>query len=191
MINQHWFVLYRQGKPIVFEHSWRVFRKQKKEFEIKLASQNLFLISFENEEDLEFILEGCSWLFRQQLINFDRLSSLVDRDKISFVKMPIWVKIGLCPPECEKKYLMRAIGSTFGGLIWFEEKGDYCHIKVVINVQYPLHREIFVNVRSIEKFLIPFKYENLPVFCFGCVQIDHGVKDWENVSKEVKNMPEE
>lgn len=48
-----------------------------------------------------------------------------------------------------------------------------------------------MKVRSNEKIRIPFKYENLSIFCFGCGRIVHGVKEYENVFEEVKNMPEE
>lgn len=36
-------------------------------FEIQNVRQNLFLISFENKDDLEMILEGYPWHFRRQL----------------------------------------------------------------------------------------------------------------------------
>ncbi|MBA0570748.1 hypothetical protein Golob_004362, partial [Gossypium lobatum] len=45
----------------------------KKKFEIQVTGKNLFLISFDSEEDLEMTLEGRPWLFRRQLIIFDRL----------------------------------------------------------------------------------------------------------------------
>ncbi|MBA0749546.1 hypothetical protein Gogos_003462, partial [Gossypium gossypioides] len=42
-------------------------------FEIQVAGKNLFLISFDSEEDLEMTLEGRPGLFRRKLIIFDRL----------------------------------------------------------------------------------------------------------------------
>ncbi|MBA0554508.1 hypothetical protein Golob_013606, partial [Gossypium lobatum] len=76
--------------------------------------QNLFMIKFEDEGDLESIM----FLF--------------------------WLKIGPCPPECDKKDLTHAIGSTFGGIISSKVMGDLCHIKVELDVQKPLHRRIFI-----------------------------------------------
>ncbi|MBA0570228.1 hypothetical protein Golob_003908, partial [Gossypium lobatum] len=37
--------------------------KTENKFEIQVVGQNLFLISFEDEEDLELILEGCHGYF--------------------------------------------------------------------------------------------------------------------------------
>ncbi|KAL1185661.1 hypothetical protein V6Z11_A01G127900 [Gossypium hirsutum] len=56
--------------------------KTKKKFEIMIAGQNLFKIVFEDEEDLEQIMNGRPWFFRKQLIIFDRLTKLVERNKI-------------------------------------------------------------------------------------------------------------
>ncbi|MBA0692412.1 hypothetical protein Goari_009978, partial [Gossypium aridum] len=43
-----------------------------------VAGQSLFLISFDSEDDLELVLEGRPWLFRRQLIIFDRLLGPTD-----------------------------------------------------------------------------------------------------------------
>lgn len=55
-------------------------------------------------------------------------------------------------------------GSIFEGVINFEIKGDFCHIKVMLNVKKPLRRGIFIGTREDEQKWLPFKYENLPAF---------------------------
>lgn len=52
--------------------------KTRKKFEITLVGQNLFLILFENEEDLEFIMEERPWLFLKHIIIFERLVEQMD-----------------------------------------------------------------------------------------------------------------
>lgn len=131
-----------------------------------MASQNLFLIVFYAEEDLESILEGRSWLFRKQLILFDKLKESIERSKIWLATSPFWLKVGPYPPECSKKDLMHVIGSTFGGIMRSEIKGDYCRIRVMLNVQKSLYRRIFVVTNSQQKCWVPFKYENLAGFFF-------------------------
>lgn len=81
---------------------------------------------------------------------------------------PFWVKVGPCLLECEKKDLMHAIISTFGGVLRSKLKREFCRIKVQLNVQKLLCRGTFVTIGSNEKTQIPFKYENLPAFSFGC-----------------------
>ncbi|MFQ6626619.1 hypothetical protein Gotur_005986 [Gossypium turneri] len=77
--------------------------KIKKKFEIQLIGQNLFMIVFDLEEDLETIMEGQPWLFRKSLVIFDRLTKPMERDQIRLVSSPFWIKIGPCLPEFDKK----------------------------------------------------------------------------------------
>lgn len=109
-----------------------------------MTGQNLFSISFEDEEDLELILEGQPQLFRRQLVIFDRLLEPMERSKIRLVAYPFWVKVGPCPLECDQKDLMHTIGSTFGGVLRSKVKGYFCRIKMQMNVQKPLRRGIFI-----------------------------------------------
>lgn len=66
---------------------------------------------------MEFVLEGCSWLFRRQLILFEHLLKSVDREDIRLVKSVFWMKVGSYLSERDNKGLMHAIGSTFGSLL--------------------------------------------------------------------------
>ncbi|MBA0786979.1 hypothetical protein Gotri_026649 [Gossypium trilobum] len=49
---------------------------------------------------------------------------------------------------------------------------------------------IFVAVDSEKKVWVPFKYENLPIFCFGCGRMGHGVKECEVLSSVEKERPD-
>ncbi|MBA0797756.1 hypothetical protein Gohar_008419 [Gossypium harknessii] len=55
----------------------------------------------------------------------------IERDKVRLVLSPFWLKIGQCPPECDKKDLMHAIEySIFRGVIRLEVKGEFCYLRV-------------------------------------------------------------
>lgn len=71
-----------------------------------MARQNLFLIVFDLEEDLELIMEGRPWLFRKSLILFDRLTQPIEQSQIWLNSSPFWIKISLCSPEFDKKDLL-------------------------------------------------------------------------------------
>ncbi|MBA0868662.1 hypothetical protein Goshw_017114, partial [Gossypium schwendimanii] len=86
------------------------------------TKQNLFLIVFETEEDLETVMEGQPWLFRTQLILFNWLVKPVERSQIRLISSPYWIKIGPCLPEFDKKDLLHAIVVTFGGVIRSERR---------------------------------------------------------------------
>ncbi|KAK5793418.1 hypothetical protein PVK06_034564 [Gossypium arboreum] len=72
---------------------------------------------------------------------------------------------------------MHAIGSTFGGILMSEIQNEICRIKVLVDARKPLRRGIFVAVGDKRQVWLPFKYESLPNFCFGCGIIGHNVKD--------------
>ncbi|MFQ6644989.1 hypothetical protein Gotur_020351 [Gossypium turneri] len=121
-----------------------------------------------NEEDLETVMEGQPWLFRKHLIIFDRLIKPMERDQIRLVSSPFWIKIGPCLPESE--------------II-----GEFCRLRIKLNVQKPLRRGIFVSTGNGNKFWIPFKYEKLPTFCFGCKRLGHGLHECTEITPAEKN----
>ncbi|PPD79667.1 hypothetical protein GOBAR_DD23405 [Gossypium barbadense] len=77
-----------------FKAQMKSIWKTKKKFEIQSVGQNLFVIVFELEEDLETIMEGQPWLFRKSLVIFDRLTKPMERDQIRLVSSLFWIKIG-------------------------------------------------------------------------------------------------
>ncbi|PPD99600.1 hypothetical protein GOBAR_DD03365 [Gossypium barbadense] len=151
--------------------------KIKKKFEIQSVGQNLFMIVFDLEEDLETILEGQPWLFRKSLVIFDRLTKPVERSQIRLVSSSFWIKIGPCLPEFDKKGLLHAIGVTFGGVLRSEVNGEFCRLRVNLNIQKSLRRGIFVLRSNGSRYWIPFKYEKLPKFCFGCGLMGHDLQN--------------
>ncbi|MFQ6664617.1 hypothetical protein Gotur_031672 [Gossypium turneri] len=103
--------------PDSFKAQMRSIWKIKKKFVIQSVGQNLYMIVFDLEEDLETIMEGQPRLFRKSLVIFDRLAKPMERDQIRLVSSPFWIKIGPCLPEFDKKDLLHAIGITFRGVL--------------------------------------------------------------------------
>ncbi|PPD96116.1 hypothetical protein GOBAR_DD06853 [Gossypium barbadense] len=163
--------------PDSFKAQMRSIWKIKKKFEIQSVGQNLFTIVFDLEEDLETILEGQAWLFRKSLVIFDRLTKPVERSQIRLVSSPFGIKIGPCLPEFDKKDLLHAIGVTFGGVLRSEVNGEFCRLRVNLNIQKSLRRGIFILRSNGSRYWIPFKYEKLPKFCFGCGVMGHDLQD--------------
>ncbi|KAH1106315.1 hypothetical protein J1N35_010083 [Gossypium stocksii] len=171
----------------IFRAQLKSIWKTKKNFEIQLVGQNLFLIAFDLKKDLEAVMEGCPWLFHKNLILFEGLSRLTERDQIRLVSLPFWIKIGSCPPEFDKNGLLHAIGGTFGGIIRSEISGDICRLRINLNVQKPLRRGIFVSSDNIVKVWISFKYEKFSIFYFGYGRMGHGLNDCLVISPTEKN----
>lgn len=124
------------------------------------------MIIFKEEEDLDLILEGKPWLFKKQLILFNRILELIEQIRIRLVKSPFWLKVDPCALECDRKNLMHTISLTFGRVIRAELKGEFGRIQVQLNVQKPLQQGIFILSDDRQKSWISFKYEKLSKFCF-------------------------
>lgn len=90
------------------------------------------MILFEEEEDLETILEGQPWFFRRNLIIFYRLLEFMERRKIKWIMSPFWIKVGPCLPECDSKDLMNVVGSTFGGVLYRSQKGIFVEFESIL-----------------------------------------------------------
>nr|KJB28477.1 hypothetical protein B456_005G050800 [Gossypium raimondii] len=109
------------------------------------------------------------------------------RDQIRLVSSPFWIKIGPCLPEFDKKDLLHAVGVTFGRVLRSEILGEFCRLRVKLNVQRPLHRGIFVSIGNGNKFWIPFKYEKLQTFCFGGGMLGHSLHDCTEIAPAEEN----
>ncbi|XP_052486368.1 uncharacterized protein LOC128041081 [Gossypium raimondii] len=173
--------------PEGFKAHMKGIWKTRKKLVIQVVGQNLFTIVFELADDLELILEGRPWLFRKSVILFDRLSQAMDRDQIRLTLSPFWMKIDSNFPEFDKKDLLHAIGVSFGGVLRYEINEDFCRLRVNLDVQRPLRRGIFVSMDAVNKVWVPFKYGNLPMFCFGCGRMGHGLSNCIQLPPERKS----
>ncbi|PPD88820.1 hypothetical protein GOBAR_DD14226 [Gossypium barbadense] len=170
--------------PESFKAQMKSLWKIKNKFEIQ-TEDNLFLIAFETDEDLELIMEGRPWLFQKSLMLFDRITQSVERSQIRLNSLPVWLKVGPCLPKFDKKNLLHAIGVTFGGIIRSKINGEWCRLKINLDVQKPLQRGIFVSVNN-KNWWISLKYEKLPTFCFRCGGSDLDLID-DGKAEEAKN----
>ncbi|KAK5834283.1 hypothetical protein PVK06_018160 [Gossypium arboreum] len=126
-------------------------------------------------------------LLEEELIQLSVKNSLV----VPYENLTLLCSVGPCPPKCDKKDLMHAIGSTFGGVIRAEIKGMFCRIRVNLDVQKQLRMGIFIAPNGQSRIWLPFKYENLPTFCFGYGRMGHGSKECSEIFGREKNEDSE
>lgn len=136
-------------------------------------------------------MDGRPLLFPKQLVILDHLIEPISRKKLQLLKTPIWVMAGPCPPECDRKDIMHAIGSSFGGLLQAETNGESCKIRVMVEVHKLLRRGVVVLDEDQNKSWVPFKYERLTGFYFGCGCMGHLVKDCSEISQQIKELPDD
>lgn len=54
-----------------------------------------------------------------------------------------------------------------------------------------MRRGIFIGIGSDDQNWLPFKYENLPGFCFGCGVLGHVLNNFMEIMETVKELPED
>lgn len=58
-------------------------------------------------------------------------------------------------------------------------------------MQKKLKRGIFPSAGDQRKYWLPFKYESLPGYCYGCGCMGHNVKDCDEILATKKDKPED
>lgn len=86
---------------------------------------------------------------------------------------------------------MHAIGSSFGGLLQSKTKWESCRIRVMVEAHKPLRLGVFVLDEDQNRSWVPFKYECIPGFCFGCGCMSHLVKNCLEISPRIKELPKD
>lgn len=97
--------------------------------------------------------------------------------------------MGPCPPNCYHKDIIQATGFSFGGILRAKSKEDFCRLKITLDVRDPLRRSIFIKLDNDFKVWLPFKYEKLPSFYFGCGRMSHSLQGCAMVEKSVQELP--
>lgn len=115
----------------------------------------------------------------------------IKRNKIQLVKSPFWLKIEPCPSELDKIDLIKMVRAMFREAISSKVNGDYYRFRVIVNVNKPLRKGIFVEGYMENQKWLLFKYENLPSFCFGYGKLGHTLINCVKISADMKELPED
>ncbi|KAM0849618.1 hypothetical protein ACQ4PT_053607 [Festuca glaucescens] len=154
------------------------------------AGENLFIFQMHCLGDWKKVVHQGPWTFRGWAVLIEDYDGCVDPVKVAFGGMYTWAQIhGL--PELYRKIpivdnLSRKIGKTkevqMSPKMLFE--GNYVRLRVLIEVEKPQSRFVFLNIEGEGTKMLFVKYEKLPYFCRHCGLIGHdheecGDGDWE------------
>jgi hypothetical protein len=146
----------------------------------KVLGDNLFLIEFKNLGDKSRVLEGRLWIFEGSLFAVKDFEGVTPPAEIDFDKVAFWVRMVNMPLACMCKEIGFQIGASIGtveevdtdeeGIGW----GEYFQVRIQIDLKKPLlcGKMLKVQGRTVR---VLFQYERLPIYCFHCGCISHGV----------------
>ncbi|MFQ6668326.1 hypothetical protein Gotur_034011 [Gossypium turneri] len=122
-------------------------------------------------------------LLAEELIQLPVKSSMVEPNDKPTPICTIWTKKSYNPDSFKAQ--MENLETVMEGQPWLFRKKlvifdrltkpmERDQIRIKLNVQKPLRRGIFVSIGNGNRVWIPFNYETLPTFCFGCERLGHG-----------------
>jgi hypothetical protein len=157
------------------------FWRTTKEISFKEIQDNLWIFEFSNEEEKKRVMEGRPWAYERQIMILNELEGQVPPSQMEFIHTPVWIQIHDMPLHCMSRAVGTKIGETLGVLEEVDAAADgvgwgrFLRIRVRIDITKPLERgrELIIGGKAV---WVSFKYENLPLFCFHCGCIVHGVK---------------
>lgn len=98
---------------------------------------------------------------------------------LNLTEVDIWVQIYDLPIGFMSDKVAQAVGNFLGTLVEVDVDNfswvfrSYMRIRVKLNVHQQLKQKMKLRTQRGESFLIHFKYEHLPQFCFYCGCLDH------------------
>ncbi|KAL7204124.1 hypothetical protein ACSBR2_017233 [Camellia fascicularis] len=129
----------------IIKGAWKV----RGELSISPWNVNTFLFQFSKEEDRNRILRDCPWSIMGSLLVLQTLSPKQTMEEVDFTWCPFWVQAHGLPIQNMSKQNGIIIGNRLGKVISVEAPKDglllhhsFLHIRVEINTQHPLPREV-------------------------------------------------
>ena len=114
-------------------------------FEVTSTGDNLVLIAFNLEVDVEKVLQGESWTFDKHFVVLQRYDGITPVMNLSFDKTSFWVQIHNLPFSLLTVEAAFSISETLGTVMKpkdINEKrgGNFMRVRVAIEIQKPLCR---------------------------------------------------
>ncbi|XP_021840635.2 uncharacterized protein [Spinacia oleracea] len=165
-------------------HAWSM----KVKVVIRAIGENLFAFQFFHWRDKDRVMAGRPWCFEQNLLLLNDITGNKQPNKVVLTHSPFWVRIENLPFNCRSNGYVKAIAAKLGNLMEIEEdllgiEKDR-RVRVMMDVNKPLHQSQNVVNREDMTVKIKLKYERLPFFCFMCGIIGHSERDCTVLSEE-------
>jgi hypothetical protein len=167
----------KEAFKTVLSRIWRIFHG----VIFKELDDNIWLFEFEDVDDMRSVLGGRPWSFDRQMLVVKEFDGMTPASQIDFNYSPFWVQIHDMPLLCMTKGIGSKIGESMGRFLDIDLAGDGAgwgrclRIRVEIDLSKPLERGRALNLKGTSHWVM-FKYEKLPMFCFDCGRVIHGVK---------------
>ena len=170
----------------------RMFRplwRSEKDVQIEDMGDNILFFNFEEECDLDKVLDHEPWTYDKHIVVFEKVTTNVPISSLAFQFTTFWIHIHELLVQCLNQETQDAIGSSLSTpllMIDLESeggKGNYLRVRVRVQVRIditkPLNRARKVWSEGSVIGCVILKYECLPNFCYWCGLVSHDDRDCE------------
>ncbi|XP_021823959.1 uncharacterized protein LOC110765193 isoform X1 [Prunus avium] len=144
-----------------------------------------FVVKFDLEEDLNFVLTGGLWIIAGQYLVMQHWRPGFCPATAQTTRMAAWVRVSAIQLECFDVWALKRIGNLLGRLLKIDalttsqNRGKFARLCVELDLTKPLEAFIQIN-----QTWYNIEYEGLPEICFLCGRYGHKRENCEMNKKE-------
>ncbi|XP_008232499.1 PREDICTED: uncharacterized protein LOC103331632 [Prunus mume] len=133
-----------------------------------------FVVTFEVEEDLNYVLTEGPWIIARQYLTMQKWRSGFCPSTASITRMAVWIRVSAIQLECFDVWALKRIGNLLGKLLKIDahttsqNRGKFARLCVELDLTKPL--EAFVQINQV---WYNIEYEGLPEICYNCGLYGH------------------
>ncbi len=164
-----------------FRPLWRTVQG----FTAQDLGNNMMVFIFEDDSNLERVLQSEPWMYDKHLVSFQRVEADTSIAEMECRWVLFWIQIHNLPVQRMNHDTAMALGRTLGvveKVVESEEgKGrEGCmRVRVKLDISKPLCRGRKAWLMEGKETWISFRYERLPNLCYWCGLLTHGERDCE------------
>uniref|UniRef100_A0A2N9J298 CCHC-type domain-containing protein n=1 Tax=Fagus sylvatica TaxID=28930 RepID=A0A2N9J298_FAGSY len=154
------------------------------EVDVVAVDKNVFLFCFKHEVDVKRVWDRCPWCFKGEHLILKQYKSEWSLNEVDFSESDFWVQIHGLPLNRQNPQNLQKLRRILGFVLEEDLIGNgegedkrYVRVRVSLGVDNPLIIGFLLDKESLPTLWIPFKYEKLGNFCYGCGRLGHDIKD--------------
>ena len=169
--------------------TFRLVWRTKKGFEVRDMGNHRVLFVFTNEEDVARVMQGEPGSFDKHLVALKRVEKHVSIQNVIFDRTTFWIQVHNIPIRSATMAMAKEIVSLAGEVVeevadeGQQDKYNFLRIRVILDLTKPLCRGRRITTAKGGDGWVSFRYERLPIMCYGCGMLTHNDRDCTSGSR--------
>ena len=143
------------------------------------------MFEFEDNLDLERVLESEPWSYDKSLVIFQRAANVDSVPGWDFSHTTFWLQIHNVPERLLTQAIGESVGKTLGTMVQVVDPEDdgpgveFLRVRTVLDISRPLPRCCKLWSEGKLVGCIGIRYERLPNFCYWYGYVNHSGRECE------------